>query len=64
MALCHLHLGARDQDAPVLPRTRNRATVMRAVFGEDPKALRAHIRTHVAESVPFFLAAGRNDATP
>ena len=31
--------------------------LMRAVFGEDPKSLRAHIRAHVAESVPFFLAA-------
>ena len=30
---------------------------MRAVFGEDPKSLRAQIRSHVAESVPFFLAA-------
>nr|WP_233287065.1 TetR/AcrR family transcriptional regulator C-terminal domain-containing protein [Bradyrhizobium oropedii] len=38
--------------------------LMRAVFGEDPKALRAHIRTDVAESVPFFLAACRNDAGP
>ncbi|QPF90680.1 TetR/AcrR family transcriptional regulator [Bradyrhizobium commune] len=34
--------------------------LMRAVFGEDPKLLRAHIRAHVAESVPFFLAACRN----
>ncbi|QOZ36278.1 TetR/AcrR family transcriptional regulator C-terminal domain-containing protein [Bradyrhizobium sp. CCBAU 53421] len=38
--------------------------LMRAVFGEDPKAVRAHTRTHVAENVPFFLAACRNDATP
>ncbi|WP_035663250.1 TetR/AcrR family transcriptional regulator [Bradyrhizobium sp. Ec3.3] len=33
--------------------------VMRAVFGEDPKRLKAHIRGHVAESVSFFLAACR-----
>jgi AcrR family transcriptional regulator len=35
--------------------------LMRAVFGEDPKTLRAQIRSHVAESVSFFLAACRND---
>ncbi|QPF90675.1 TetR/AcrR family transcriptional regulator C-terminal domain-containing protein [Bradyrhizobium commune] len=34
--------------------------LMGAVFGEDPKLLRAQIRAHVAESVPFFLAACRN----
>ncbi|MGV7215744.1 TetR/AcrR family transcriptional regulator [Bradyrhizobium sp. UFLA05-112] len=33
--------------------------VMRAVFGEDPKRLRAQIRGHVAERVSFFLAASR-----
>lgn len=33
--------------------------VMRAVFGEDPKRLKAQIRGHVAESVSFFLAACR-----
>jgi len=31
-----------------------------AVTGEDPKSLRPKIRTHVAESVAFFLAACRN----
>jgi AcrR family transcriptional regulator len=35
--------------------------LMRAVFGEDPKSLRTQIRAHVAESVPFFLAACRTD---
>lgn len=34
--------------------------LMRAVFGEDPKSLRPQIRAHVAESVPFFLAACGN----
>ncbi|WP_167529385.1 TetR/AcrR family transcriptional regulator [Bradyrhizobium macuxiense] len=34
--------------------------VMRAVFGDDPKRLRASVRSHVTESVSFFLAACRN----
>jgi AcrR family transcriptional regulator len=34
--------------------------VMRAVFGEDLKLLRAEIKTHVASRVPFFLAACRH----
>jgi len=34
--------------------------LLRAVTGEDPKSLRPQIRTHVAESVAFFLAACRN----
>ena len=37
--------------------------LMRAVFGEDPKSLRAHIRTHVAEGVAFFLSACRDGGT-
>jgi hypothetical protein len=37
--------------------------LMRAVFGEDPKSLRAHVRDHVAESVSFCLAAYRNGET-
>lgn len=35
--------------------------LMRAVLGEDPKSLRGQIRSRVAESVSFFLAACRND---
>jgi len=34
--------------------------LMRAVFGEDLKLLRSEIRTHVAGSVAFFLAACGN----
>jgi AcrR family transcriptional regulator len=34
--------------------------LMRAVLGEDPKSLRAQIRSHVAESVAFFLSACRS----
>jgi AcrR family transcriptional regulator len=34
--------------------------LMRAVFGEDLKLLRAEIDSHVARSVVFFLAACRN----
>jgi hypothetical protein len=34
--------------------------LMRAVFGEDPKSLRAQIRSHVTDSVAFFLTACRN----
>ncbi|MGD0075805.1 MAG: TetR/AcrR family transcriptional regulator [Candidatus Binataceae bacterium] len=34
--------------------------LMRAVFGEDLKPLRAEIKTHVMNSVPFFLAACRH----
>ena len=34
--------------------------LMRAVFGEDLKLLRAEIDSHVARSVAFFLAACRN----
>jgi len=34
--------------------------LMRAVFGEDLKLMRSEIDTHVAGSVAFFLAAGRN----
>jgi AcrR family transcriptional regulator len=34
--------------------------LMRAVFGEDLKSLRAGIKTHVTNAVPFFLAACRH----
>ncbi|MCK1277426.1 TetR/AcrR family transcriptional regulator [Bradyrhizobium sp. 61] len=34
--------------------------LLRAVIGEDPRSLRSQIRTHVAESVAFFLAACRS----
>ncbi|OAF08585.1 hypothetical protein AYJ54_14325 [Bradyrhizobium centrolobii] len=34
--------------------------LLRAVMGEDPKSLRPQIRTHVAESVSFFLTACRS----
>jgi AcrR family transcriptional regulator len=34
--------------------------LMRALFGEDLKSLRAQIDTHVASSVAFFLAACRH----
>ncbi len=34
--------------------------LMRAVFGEDLKLLRAQIGPHVARGVAFFLAACRN----
>lgn len=33
--------------------------VMRALFGEDPDALKAEIQPHVSDSVAFFLAACR-----
>jgi len=37
--------------------------LMRALFGEDLKLLRAEIDTHVARSVAFFLAACRRSGT-
>ena len=43
------------QDVVVLP------LVMRALFGEKLKQLRAEIGPHVARSVAFFLAACRHD---
>jgi AcrR family transcriptional regulator len=37
---------------------------MRALFGEDPSALRAEIGPHVEDSVAFFLAAVRSGNIP
>jgi len=35
--------------------------VLRALFGEDPDALRAEADVHIAQAVAFFLAACRNE---
>ena len=34
--------------------------LMRAVLGEEPKSLRAQVRSHVTESISFFLGACRS----
>ena len=60
-AFSHEHLPAtaeRFHELILLP------LLMRALFGESPRALHAEIERHAARSVAFFLAACRSDQHP